>query len=432
MQFVLPEATRKRDKYYPRHFKVVSDYFSDIHWADSPQSVQTGQWSIVVRSPGYQGLGRETARKYGIDSAFDLLSPEEVDAIKQRRGNIILDLGWEMLNPAPSVVKSLAQTMDELELDPTRVFIFHSNQNARDQFSRNWIEETGSPPPSSLEFPVAMALCVVHHQKNRDDRRIIDRREQSLRRTTDGSRSRLFNSFNGEVRPHRLYVAAALESLGILDRGYFSLLYPRKSAKESDQEFRARSLKIVGKLPRGNEFQEAAGSILARLPMGLDLGGLPSGGVEQIAWVSQDPSYYDDSRFSLVIDTSVSDSDSLFVTEKVLKPIMNHSPFLLVGSSGGANLLRSYGFQTFEPHIRQCETGSYEEVVHCAVEELERLSRLSESELDALSRALTEACDHNAAQFWNSFPAILRHKLEQCLLALGPQAAASAARSQTR
>lgn len=422
MQFFVPAATIKRSKYYPRHFQILADHFQHLKLGELSASPRPDDWTLVVRSPGYQGLSRATARRIGIDCAFDLLSADEIELVKARKGRILLDLGWEMLNPLPNVVVGMAETLKELSLDPARVFIFHSNQNARQLFSRQWIDLVGTSPPLSLEFPVAMALCVVHHQKARDADAVARRKAEAHARTSNGGRTRLFNSFNGEVRPHRLYMAAAFQKLGLLERAYFSLIYPRKSAKETDEEFRTRSLKLIRKLPRGREFEPAAREILEMLPLELDLGGLPQGGVEEIAWVSQDPIYYDDSRFSVVIDTAVSDSDSLFVTEKVLKPIMNHSPFVLVGSAGGANLLRSYGFRTFEPHIRQCESGTYEDVIQCAVDEVARLSKLNEAELDTLSRSLAETCDYNAAQFWTSFPVMLEHKFEECLLALGPEA----------
>jgi hypothetical protein len=328
-----------------------------------------------------------------------------------------------MLDPSETVVAGIAEALADLEIDPTRVFIFHSNQNARAQFNRHWLAAIRTQPPYSLEYPVAIALCVAHQQKNRDDAALAARAEDARARTDAGSRSRLFVSFNGEVRPHRLYIAAALEDLGLLPRGYFSLIYPRKSAKETPEQFRTRSLRIFAKLRRGKRLADAAERVLEKLPLELDIGEVAPGAIEDIAWVSQDPAYYDDSRFSIVVDTSVSDSSCLFVTEKVLKPIMNHSPFLLVGSAGGADLLRSWGFKTFEPWLRQSETGSFEDVLHSAVDEITRLSQLSESELDAFSKALADICDYNATHFWDGLPAILKRRFDECVLALGPTAA---------
>jgi hypothetical protein len=431
MKFWIAETTNKKNKYYPRHFRMLADALSNLVWLDSLDDAVPGDCTIVVRSPGYHGLGRATAKQLGIHCSFDLLTNDELQLVRERGGKILVDLGWEMLNPARSVVISLADTLREMNIDPVRVFIFHSNQNARATFNRHWLDYVGTPPPYSLEYPVAAALCVVHQQKYRQDAQVAERAAHAERRTDEGSRSKLFVSFNGEVRPHRFYVAAALEHFELLERGYFSLIYPKKSAKESDEQFRERSLALLHKLPRGGEFTVAGQQILDRLPIELDIGAIPQGGIEEIAWISQDPAFYDDSRFTIVIDTVVTDANCLFVTEKVLKPIMNHSPFLLVGSPGGANLLRSYGFRTFEPFIRQCEAGGFDDIVSQAVDEIVRLSRLSASELDELSRALADTCNFNARHFWEVFPTMLKHKFEEALLTLGAIPSAPARKGAT-
>jgi hypothetical protein len=420
MQFVVARATEKKSKYFPRHFRVLADHFGGLEWIESVGRVTPGDWAIAVRSPGYHGLGRGTAQRIGIECAFDLLDAEELAAVREKDGKILVDLGWEMLDPNDEVVGGLADTLSALEIEPSRVFIFHSNQNARAQFNRKWLAAAGTQPPYGLQYPVAIALCVAHQQKNRDDVALAARAKQAQARNDAGSRSRLFVSFNGEVRPHRLYMAAALEQAGLLPRGYFSLVYPRKGANESADQFRARSLKFFSKTSGGSELAGAASRILDRLPLELDIGAVPEGGIEELAWVSQDPAYYDDSRFTVVVDSLITDSSCLFVTEKVLKPIMNHSPFLLVGSAGGADLLRSYGFKTFEPYIRQCETGGFEDILGQAVEEIERLSRLGPAELNELSRNLADVCDYNARHFWEVLPAILKRHFDECLLTLGP------------
>lgn len=420
MQFVVAGATHKKSKYFPRHFHALAGHFGELDWRESIADATPGNCTIAVRSPGYHGLSREMARKSGMECAFDLLNADELDFVRNHGGRILVDLGWEMLSPAPEVVAGLAETLAELEIDPAKVFIFHSNQSARHEFNQRWLERSDSPPPFTIEFPVAMALCVIYQQKNRDDADVAAASERANERTRDGNRSKLFTSFNGEVRPHRLYVGAVLESLGLLDRGYFSLIYPRKSRNETQDEFRARTRRIIEKMPRGDQLMDAASRILDRLPMELDLAAIPPGGIEEIAWVSQNPSFYDDSRFTIVIDTIVSGSDTLFVTEKVLKPIMNHSPFLLIGSPRAADLLRSYGFMTFEPHIRQCEADSFDDVMNEAVDEIVRISKLSEAELQTMSEALWEKCAYNARHFWDVFPDVLKHKFRECLLAVGP------------
>jgi hypothetical protein len=57
------------------------------------------------------------------------------------------------------------------------------------------------------------------------------------------------------------------------------------------------------------------------------------------------PSWYDDTYFSIVAETTI---DNLFVTEKTFKPITFSHPFLVYGQCGILNFLKQTGFETFE------------------------------------------------------------------------------------
>jgi hypothetical protein len=60
------------------------------------------------------------------------------------------------------------------------------------------------------------------------------------------------------------------------------------------------------------------------------------------------PSWYSQTAFSMVIETRV--SDRLFISEKSFKPLAHKHPFLIYGTPGTLQHLRSLGFQTFD-HI---------------------------------------------------------------------------------
>lgn len=420
MQFVLPYSINIKSKYYPRHFAMVAEGFTDFAW-HRLDDVTPGQWCIAVRSPGSRGVSRATAQQMGISCAFDMLTEQELDAVRTKAGRIFVDFGWEILNPTHEIVSGLAATLSELDIDPAQVVLFHSNQASRQMFNGLWRAHTTLPPPLILEYPVGLALHVIHQQKKRDAQLIEARRSSARERTEQDLRSRLFVSFNGEVRPHRLYLGAALETKRLLERGYFSLVYPKKRVEDSFAGLHERSVKWFEKLPRGGDYVDAAAKLIDQLPLQLDLAALPTGNIEELAWESQDPLYYDDSRFTIVIDTTMFEDNCLFVTEKVLKPIMNHSPFLLIGSVGGVDLLRGYGFRTFEPFLRQCDSRDPNSVLTSAIEEIERIAQLDAAQLTAFSHGVAAICDYNADHFWIGFPRLLRHHFQQCLLAIGAQ-----------
>ncbi len=61
-----------------------------------------------------------------------------------------------------------------------------------------------------------------------------------------------------------------------------------------------------------------------------------------------------------------------------------------------------------------------EKFLTSALDEIERTSALDPAELDHLSKALRQACEYNAAHFWDGFPRLLKHQFIKCLAVLGP------------
>lgn len=65
----------------------------------------------------------------------------------------------------------------------------------------------------------------------------------------------------------------------------------------------------------------------------------PNKGFQNLSW-------YDNTVFSLVTETTV-EKDTLFLTEKIYKPIMIGHPFVVWGNPGTLEFLKSEGYQTF-------------------------------------------------------------------------------------
>jgi hypothetical protein len=59
------------------------------------------------------------------------------------------------------------------------------------------------------------------------------------------------------------------------------------------------------------------------------------------------PAWYDQTYFSVVLETSVNDHTPMFLTEKTFKPIAFYHPFMLLGHTGSLSQIRSFGFETF-------------------------------------------------------------------------------------
>lgn len=56
--------------------------------------------------------------------------------------------------------------------------------------------------------------------------------------------------------------------------------------------------------------------------------------------------YYNDSYWNIVVESTYSE-DTVFLTEKTFKPILNMQPFVVVGNPGSLRLLKHLGYRTF-------------------------------------------------------------------------------------
>jgi len=101
--------------------------------------------------------------------------------------------------------------------------------------------------------------------------------------------------------------------------------------------------------------------------------------------------------FNLVTETTFFDKDTLFVSEKVYKPMLFGQPFIVVGSPGILSLLKEQGYETFSPYINE----DYDKIIDPAIrlkaiiKEIDRLCNMSEREIRETMGALHGVCVRN-------------------------------------
>jgi hypothetical protein len=114
------------------------------------------------------------------------------------------------------------------------------------------------------------------------------------------------------------------------------------------------------------------------------------------------PQIYLDSWVTLISDASFSDNDhTLFLSEKVFKPISCRHPFIIVGNKGSLKQLRKMGYKTFEGFIDE----SYDDLTtferyDAIIESIKKIINIE----DKLSWYLSmqEILDHNYKTLQNS------------------------------
>lgn len=122
---------------------------------------------------------------------------------------------------------------------------------------------------------------------------------------------------------------------------------------------------------------------------------------------------YESTHWEVVLET-LYDDQRWHLTEKILRPIACGQPFLLAGTAGSLQYLKSYGFQTFDSIIDE----SYDNIQ----DPMTRLQRLQRTMADivkdqgTIKEHLRKITEHNrrhffSQQFWQKITTELRDNL---------------------
>ena len=135
-------------------------------------------------------------------------------------------------------------------------------------------------------------------------------------------------------------------------------------------------------------------------------------------------SLFDESAESLLylVTETVATGRRLHLTEKTFKPIALGMPFVIVGTQGSLEYLRSYGFQTFghiwdESYDQATDDVRIEKIAKL----LKELDDLSIADKQKMFEAAYEVIEHNWNHFYNGkFEAVLWTELQEMLNGIEP------------
>ena len=120
-----------------------------------------------------------------------------------------------------------------------------------------------------------------------------------------------------------------------------------------------------------------------------------------------------DSSINIVTETSCYFNE-LFISEKILKPILNYQPFIVLGPTYYLKQLKSYGFKTFSDFWDE----SYDEIenpykrIPMVINLIKQLNKKSITEINELYQKTKDICIYNRQLFdsmeLDSFPKIFK------------------------
>ena len=193
----------------------------------------------------------------------------------------------------------------------------------------------------------------------------------------DKERDKHFLMFNRRLRPHRYYSILMFDKLDILDKFYIS--YDFETCKT--YEFNEDSYKHHGR-DKGfrDELLEQDKKVLSgELNKSIiDYDDLPN--VWGFNFEQKEP--YMDSYIHIISETNFFEN-GLYLSEKTWKPMGQLQPFIMMGPAGSLELIKSYGFKTFDGFIDESydTVENNEERFKLLINEIERLSKLPKEEL---------------------------------------------------
>ena len=104
-----------------------------------------------------------------------------------------------------------------------------------------------------------------------------------------------------------------------------------------------------------------------------------------------------------VINNSLFDTEKIHLTEKTFQPIVAGQPFLTLSAPGTLEVLRYYGFHTFD-HVWD---ESYDTIkdpgerMTAVLEQIKKLNSLSKEEFKQVYEKCLAVCEHNRQHFFS-------------------------------
>lgn len=190
-------------------------------------------------------------------------------------------------------------------------------------------------------------------------------------------RDKHFLMFNRRLRPHRYYSILLFNQMNILDKFDISFDFDTCKTYNFDKEnykYHGTDIEFRDKLLKENKKVES-GDLTKRI---IDYDDLPN------VWgfnFEQKESYLN-SYIHIISETNFYEK-GLYLSEKTWKPMGQLQPFIMMGPANSLELIRSYGFKTFDGFIDESydKIEDNEERFKFLIKEIERLSKISKEEL---------------------------------------------------
>jgi hypothetical protein len=335
-----------------------------------------------------------TARKYLL---WDKIHPRVLAELRAGEADLLLDTAVESIflpnRDHVAELRAIYEVMAEQQIPPQRVVLATNNMRAP-ALHQELLTKLKVPQPMRLwccDFVFAFAAEVLAK-----DRFIQAREADGGQPIGRPAPSKHFLFLNRKVKRERVRALLDMAVRVGLDKAYVSLL---GDGGRKDGELLKSILQKMGDAPGRHDaelWRSAADDILARFPIELEESRAKASYFDYGAR-SLDTEYYEDSFLSLVSETLFGSHETLLITEKTLKPLHWHHPFIVIGDPGTLNRLRELGFRSFSPVINEAYDEIFDprERLEAISDEVARIGSWNAEQLTSARQALADVVHHN-------------------------------------
>jgi hypothetical protein len=206
--------------------------------------------------------------------------------------------------------------------------------------------------------------------------------------TEHKTRGKRFLCFNRSPRNHRIYLGYLALKYNLLNDSIFSFLFDER--EEHIINILSNNYGVI------RQEAEYYGKLLRQmLPIEIDTQSIQN--KSGFASNNNLKSIYEDSYIHITSETRFDEGDSVFVTEKTFRPILNLQPFILVGNPHTLKELQDEGFKTFHPFIDETydSVENNTERMMLIEKEIVRLNNMSLKEIHDWYYSIKDILIHN-------------------------------------
>lgn len=358
-----------------------------------------GQRLLSGNAPICYAISGENARANGLSC----LDQEALNHIANTGGALILDISTEGSPNDNEFYLDIFRQALERGISLNKVIVLHQNLQAP-FVVRNCSEKLNQPAPHVIEYNSYIRLMMFHYQQeplpNRVDLRSSDAKYRFL-------------CLNNAPKWHRELIVIELMNNTTFKESLVSYIGGKSLKSECRDDF---LLDRYGEFYFKEKYPELRADLKRLEPVICDLSPVIENKLEMEYRVNFD--MYDNSMISIITESEFSDGSLERITEKTIKPLLAGHPFVIVGNPGSLKQIKRLGFKTFSPHINE----SYDQICNpterlsCIIQEVRRLSQLTNYELKQLRCSLKDIIDFNLSWSNNEYQSYLQ-RIDEHLIA---------------